>query len=368
MDRRHFVASAAALPFALRAFALDRKEGPAKHVFLGTDKGAGIYRATWNADTGEMGAVELHVATDRPVYFARHPALPIVYVNNELSGGKAGLSAFGVGAETLTLLQHVACDDGPCYASCTSTQVYSANYAAGSLQVWPLAKGAIGTPPLSLRAPKFKHPGPVPDRQDNPHFHCAVLSPDGKQVVVCDLGSDRLLAVPVDDPLKFTVIPARVASGPRHVAFHPNGKWMYCIHELDCTIDRYDWKSDGKATLRDGSTVPLLTPGTALAGNTGCELLLSPDGRFAYACIRGVDQIVTYAIDASTGALTELQRLSSGGKIPRIITFDPSRKWLVACNQGEPGTVAVFAHDASTARLTPVHVYDAPTPMCVLWV
>lgn len=366
MTRRDFLHTAAALPLATRALAFEPQRA-ATWLFFGTDKGAGIYRAPWNAATGEIGSIELHVPADRPVYFAHHPTLPIVYVNNELSDGKAGLSAFAAADGKLTQSQRVGCDDGPCYVSCTATHVYSANYAAGSFEAWPLEKdGAIHEPPYALRAPKFKQPGPVPDRQDNPHFHCAVISPNKRHVVVCDLGADRILSVPVDQPGEPKVISARQGTGPRHVAFHPNGKWMYCIHELDCSIDLYDWH-DGTATYHSDWFLRLLKPGTPREGNTGCELLISPDGRFAYACTRGVDEIVTFSIDAKTGRLTELQRLSSGGKIPRIITFDPTGRWLIACNQGAPGKVAVFAHDPATAKLTPSHSYDAPTPMCVMW-
>ena len=105
-----------------------------------------------------------------------------------------------------------------------------------------------------------------------------------------------------------------------------------------------------------------------MAGNTGCEVLVSEDGQFIYTCTRGEDTISVYHVDATTGLLTEQQRFSCGGKIPRIIAFDPSRRWLVSCNQGS-GNVTVFAHEAKTGHLneTP-QTFGVDNPMFAQWV
>jgi 6-phosphogluconolactonase len=99
--------------------------------------------------------------------------------------------------------------------------------------------------------------------------------------------------------------------------------------------------------------------------------VISDDGRFLYSCTRGVDTIEVWRIDEN-GYLTEVQRLSAGGKVPRYIAFDPSRRWLVCCNQGangNQGNVTVFSHDAATGRLgVKPKTFAAPTPMFALWV
>ena len=106
-----------------------------------------------------------------------------------------------------------------------------------------------------------------------------------------------------------------------------------------------------------------------MAGNTGCEVLVSDDGRFIYTCTRGEDTISVYRVDATTGLLTEQQRFSCGGKIPRIIAFDPSHKWLVSCNQGGDGSVTVFAHEPKTGHLSETpKTFAAPNPMFAQWV
>jgi 6-phosphogluconolactonase len=108
-----------------------------------------------------------------------------------------------------------------------------------------------------------------------------------------------------------------------------------------------------------------------MAGNTACEMVVSEDGRFLYSCTRGEDSITVWRIDEN-GYLTEMQRLSCGGKVPRYIALDPSRRWLVCCNQGAPGNagnVTVFSHDAATGRLgVRPRVFQANTPMFALWV
>jgi 6-phosphogluconolactonase len=126
--------------------------------------------------------------------------------------------------------------------------------------------------------------------------------------------------------------------------------------------------------LREGSVMPTLTAGTPLTGNTACEIFVSDYGRFVYTCTRGVDEIVVFSVDHATGLLTEQQRVSSGGKIPRYITLDPTRKWLVCCNQGvtgpnQAGNVTLFAHDAVTGKLSEKpKVFAAETPMFLSFV
>jgi len=381
--RRQFVAASAALPFALRSFA----ETPAapRWVFLGTDKGAGIYRATWNATTGELGKVELAVAAERPDYFAMHPKLPVMYTVNSSSGAHAGISAYRVDAATagLTLMNTVSAQgDGPCYVSVdrTGKSAFAANYPGGTVGAFGLAEDGTlhdGVDALDCRKnPVCGELGPITDRQEAPHMHCTTISPNNDFVLVCNLGEDAIEVFPITPSRTSSEImgtpmrvPARAGSGPRHVAFHPNGKWVYCVHELDCTIDLYDWSAHNhKATmtLRAGSTISTLMMGSGLTGNSGCEVLVSEDGRFVYTCTRGENSISVYRVNAKTGLLTEQQRLKCGGLIPRYIAFDPTRRWLVCCNQGGAGNVTVFAHDPATGRIAEQpKTFEANTAMFV---
>lgn len=371
----------------MRAFAL-RPEP--RWVLLGTDTGDAIFRAPWNAATGEIGKQEVAIATARPDFFAMHPTLPVLYSVNSVGDGekpnparKPAVSSFRVKAATaeLSLLNTVSSHgDGPCYIAVhpTGKALYVANYSAGSFAAYSLAKdGSLVDEPATLlnchTEPVCGRVGPVSDRQDASHLHCTTLSPDGQYVVVCDLGTDSLLVFPLAPHTALPQVsgmhrtPARPGSGPRHVAFHPNGHWLYCVHELDGTIDLYDW-NHGQPTLRTGSAMSTFAKGATRRGASGCELLISPDGRFAYTCNRGVDDVVVYRIEAKSGALQEQQRFPCGGKVPRIFAFDPSRRWLAVCNQSAPGTVAVFAHDPETGHVQPKpKIFAANTPMFLQW-
>jgi 6-phosphogluconolactonase len=372
------------VPFALRAMAEPAAVAP-KWVLLGTDTGKGIYRARWDAATGGLGEIELATETDRPDFLAMHPKLPVVYAVNSVGEGNGGVSSFRVDAPTggLTLLNRVSSHgDGPCAVSVDATgrAAFVANYPGGSFAAYTVGprgemayaggldcKGNAACGTL----------GPVKARQDAAHLHCVTVSPKNDFVLVCDLGDDAIEVIPIApsaDPMlgKPVRVAARAGSGPRHLAFHPNGKWLYCIHELDCTIDLYDW-SAGKLTLRAGSVISTLAKDVPLGVNTACEVVVSDDGRFVYACTRFVDKITVYRVDAVTGLLTEQQRLSCGGKVPRYFAFDPSRRWLVCTNQGtgvaNSGSVTVFAHDAATGKLSDTpKSFAADTPMFVLWV
>jgi 6-phosphogluconolactonase len=378
---------AAALPFALRG--LVQAQGPAsgsRWVLLGTDTGKGVYRAGWNAGTGSLGRVELAAETARPSYLAKHPTLPVVYAVNAASGEGAAVSSFTVaGGPTplsLTPLNKVGSQgDGPCFVSVdqTGSMAFVANYTGGSFAAFRVTNvGGLAQAIGVFKYTQATH-GPVADRQDAAHIHSATIAPGNKYVLACDLGDDVILVFPVGpgngDYVRVPVrVGARAGSGPRHVAFHPNGNFVYCVHELDCTIDFYDWRlQQGQPVmkLRENSVVSTLAKGTSLKGNTGCEIVISDDGKFLYSCTRGVDTIEVWRIDEN-GYLTELQRVSSGGKVPRYIALDPSRRWLVCCNQGAPGNqgnVTVFSRDAVTGRLgLRPKVFQAPTPMFALWV
>jgi 6-phosphogluconolactonase len=332
-----------------------------------------------------MGAPELIAKTDRPDFFAMNPVWPILYTVNSMSGELAGFTSYRVDASrgTLTQLHRVASHgDGPCAVSVDTTgrAAFVANYPGGSFAAYYLGPNGEMSDAGDLQCKgnaACGTLGPMKTRQDTPHLHCVTVAPGNGFVLVCDLGDDAIEVIPIAPGAKPMLgapvrVAARTGSGPRHVAFHPNGKWLYCIHELDCTIDLYDWRA-GTLTLRAGSVISTLAKGVPLGVNTACEIVVSDDGRFVYACTRFVDEITVYRVDAATGLLTEQQRLSCGGKIPRYFAFDPSRRWLVCTNQGTgvagSGSVTVFAHDAASGKLSETQkTFAADTPMFVLWV
>jgi 6-phosphogluconolactonase len=308
----------------------------------------------------------------------------VLYSTNAVAGDRASISAYRVDAQTASLMpiSKMGSDgDGPCYVSVDQTgqMAFAANYTGGSFTAYRLGpKGELEKVVGELHCKDNTacgKVGPVTDRQDMAHLHCATISPHNDFVLVCNLGEDAIEVIPIHPESQTLGTPvyvqARVGSGPRHVAFHPNGRWLYCIHELDATIDLYDWKVRGgkpEMTLRPNSTLSTLKPGTSLTGNTGCEAVMGDSGKFLYTCSRGVDEIVVYRIHPGTGLLEEHQRLSADGKVPRILNFDPSRKWLLCSNQAS-SNISLFAHDAAKGTLTPTgKSFSADTPMFVQFI
>ena len=353
-------------------------------VLLGTQTGAGIYRARWDSATGQMGLPELATATPKPTFMALHPTLPVVYAGNEGDGPAAAVSGFSFerGRATLKPLgTQQTHGNSPCYISVdrTGQLLFAANYGGGSLAAFALDANGAPSPAASTFSCKESglcgSSGPVHDRQDGPHLHCVVLSPDNRFVLACDLGDDAILAFPIrpgsTPPLGPPQrLPARLGSGPRHLAFHPNGRWLYCIHELDCTVDLYTWSSkDGAANaqLVPQSVVHLANPAaTGQTPNTAAEIAITRNGQFLYTCTRGVDQLTSFRIDASTGALTPLQQLSCGGDMPRFFALDRTEHWLLCTNQNS-NTITVFTCDPTTGMLTPHGSQSMPSPMCAVW-
>ncbi|HZQ44973.1 MAG TPA: beta-propeller fold lactonase family protein, partial [Acidobacteriaceae bacterium] len=257
-NRRQFVGRAMALPLALRGMAwgqatgwrLEAGRGRPMWILLGTDKGKGIYRATWDFTTGTMGPVELAVEAARPSYLARHPKLAeVVYAVNGVDGEGAAVSSFQIDTMNggLTLLNKVGAQaDEPCYVSvdATGSMAFVADYDGGAFAAFRVTNtGALAQAIGVFKYTQATH-GPVAGRQDAAHIHCATIAPGNRYVLACDLGDDVILVFPIGpgagDYVRVPIrVKARAGSGPRHVAFHPNGNFVYCIHELDCTIDLY---------------------------------------------------------------------------------------------------------------------------------
>ena len=368
--------------YGTKAFSQQSSRSSGDWLLVGTGHGEGIYRARWTAQSGEIGAPELALPTPQPSFLARHPHLPVVYACNESDTPVGGVTACTLTASTASLHElrtQPSQGQAPCFVSVdrTGKLLFAANYSSGSLAAFPLDSQGKPGPASGVFACAGNSfcgaGGPVKDRQAGPHLHCAVLSPDNRFVLACDLGDDALLVFPIHpgaaSPLGGPVrVPTQPGAGPRHLAFHPNGRWLYCINELDCIVVAYTWeRAAGRAVPFPDSTRTIRSA-SAPAGHpsTGAEIAITHDGRFAYTSTRFVDVLTVFAVDPATGALTQRQQLPCGGKTPRFFALDPTERWLLCANQ-DSDTVSVFARDAGSGQLTPKAAFPAPNPQCLLW-
>jgi 6-phosphogluconolactonase len=297
------------------------------------------------------------------------------YAVNEITGdhGSHGtVSAFAIepGTGNLTFLNKQSTHGlAPCYVSVDGTgrHVLVANYETGSLCVLPVQDdGRLGE---ATDVVELHGSGPNPQRQEGPHAHMILPGPGGRTLFAVDLGTDRIMLYRLDRG-RGKLIPAdppstqlAAGTGPRHLAFHPNGQVAYVIGELQSTVTvlHYD---EGRSRLQHVQSVSTL-PDDFEGQNLGAEMAVAPSGRFVYASNRGHDSIVIYEVDQATGKLSLVGHEPSQGAGPRFFTIDPTGTLLLVANQ-DSDTVVTFRIDQDTGELAATgRVTDVPTPVCL---
>lgn len=344
-------------------------------VYFGTDtaKGVsrGIYRAKFDSTNGRLSEPVLAAETLRPSYLAI--SAPTgghrrVYAVNAVANDSATVTSYLMDQATGSLreLNRVSsAGAGPCYVSLDATGVaaFVANFVGSSITTYHVhPDGRLSEPVerLDYKEPKFGKRGPVTARQDVPHPHSVHLSPDNRFLLVNDLGSDAISVFAVDPATARLGEPAlfnngREGCGPRHIAFHPNGRWVYSINEIDSTIDQFLWTTTSSRTdpkgllINTGRFVKTIAPGFPAAKNTAAEVAISSDGNYLYASNRGEDTLVVFSID-DEGELKFVERIPCGGRTPRHFTLDPTEKWLL-CGNEDSATVTVFRRDGGTGKI-----------------
>ena len=403
LTRRKFIFSLPALAAAAHAQKLPFHKKPPPpppplFVYFGTDtaKGVskGIYRSQFNPATGQLTKPVLAAITPRPSYLALAPLLHegkrMIYAVNATNDAAAAVTSFAQDPTTGTLEQInqvSSAGAGPCYIAVDSTgkSAYVANYFGGSLASYRIeSDGKLSQPVDRIDfhdAQKFGQHGPNTARQDGPHIHSATLSPDNRFLLACDLGSDDIAVfnihpetahLKMGNPYLFRN--ERPGSGPRHVAFHPNGRWVYGICELDSTIDHYLFSTTHSTDTPLGMLVntnfhiSTLAENFPAGKNTAAEVVVSADGNFVYASNRGEDTLVVFAVRPRNGGLTLVQRIPCGGKTPRHFVIDATGRWLLCGNQ-DSANVAVFRRDPTTGKLGgPVQAVNIDSTMFSLFV
>jgi 6-phosphogluconolactonase len=363
--------------------AASASSGGSVSVYIGTyttgAKSQGICLAHLDSATGRLGAPELAAKTTNPSFLAAHPNRRFLYAVGETGnfrGKPVGMvSAFGIAADTgkLTLLNEQSSGGaGPCHLAVdrTGKWLLVANYGSGSIAVLPIQEdGALGEPGAIVQ----HHGSSVnPQRQEGPHAHFITPGAGNRFVLTCDLGLDKVLVYRLD-PATGTLVPndppgasLRPGAGPRHLAFHPNGRLLFVISEMGSSLTAFSWDSR-RGALKELETVSTLPAG--FTGNSTCaEVQVHPSGKFLYGSNRGHDSIAVFAVDSGTGKLSLLEHQSTHGKTPRHFAIDPTGRWLLAENQ-DSDNVVEFGIDAQTGRLTPEgQEIKVGSPVCVEFV
>jgi 6-phosphogluconolactonase len=345
-------------------------------TYTNTGVSRGIYVSRFDATTGRLSQPELAVATEDPSFLALHPNGRWLLAVNELQmldGRPTGaVSSFSIdpGTGALTFLNRQYSEGAsPCHLLITRDGRHAlvANYHGGSIAVLPIARDGTVWPATCVV--RHEGRGPHPDRQEGPHAHSIHLDPAERFALAVDLGLDKILVYRFDgaggtltphDPPHATLDPA---SGPRHLAFHPAGKWLYVDNELANTVTVFDYDREA-GRLAERQTVPTLPPDFKGA-NTTAEIRCTPDGRFLYVSNRGHDSLAVFAVDETTGALTPSGHVSTQGHTPRHFAIDATGRYLIAANQ-DTDDVVVFRIEPRTGALAPTGSrLNVPRPVCV---
>ncbi len=330
-----------------------------------TQKGSeGIYVYKFNQETGNLSKLYTVKNVVEPSYLTIEKGRKFLYAVNETEeyeGKKSGaVSAFAIDQKTgdLKFLNKVASLGGaPCFITVSENKkfVLVANYLGGNVAVFPINDdGSLGA---SIDLRQNVGTGPNKDRQEAAHAHSITLDEKSRFAVACDLGADKIFIYQFDEKNgKLKANPnqpfyqAKAGAGPRHFAFHKNGKLAFAINELDMTISALEY-DDKKGTLKEIQTVSTLPADASRKGATCADLHISPDGKFIYGSTRGHNSLTVFKIDEKNGKLEFVQNISTGGKTPRNFTIAPNGKFLLAANQSSD-SIIVFSIDEETGKLT----------------
>ncbi len=338
--------------------------------YVGTytkENSEGIYKFTLGTEANKISNVTLAAKLDNPTYVT-------INRNNEYlysvvkEGESGGVAAYSINSKTGELTEEnrqVVEGASPCHVSVDSGNhtVVTANYHKGTIESFEVNEDGTINPATSIMA--HEGSGPNKERQEKPHAHYAGYTPDGKYVVGVDLGIDKIITYEIKDSVLTEVnrLSVNPGSGPRHITFHPNGKYAYVMTELSSEVIVLTYNpAEGSFTeLQYISTIPKAFD----ENNQGSAIHISSDGRFVYAGNRGHNSIAVFSVDENSGKLTFVAHTSTEGNWPRDFVLDPTEKFLVATNEKSHNLV-LFSRNESTGELTLLQSDVAvPEPVCV---
>jgi 6-phosphogluconolactonase len=379
ITRRFVGLFALSTTLALLALSAAAPEPSATNRYLGfigtyTNKteSKGIYAFEFDPNSGKLKILGLAAQTPDPSWVAIHPTGKFAYAANE-AGKQSTITAFSIDAKSskLTQLNQIpALGEDPCHLSFDKTGKYLfvANYSSGNIAVFPiLPDGKLGE--HTALATNAGNLGPNKERQEAPHAHWVHVSPDNRFVFAADLGLDAILSYRFD-ATKGTLTPndpsfakLNPGAGPRHVAFSPNGKFVYVVSELNSTVTAFSY-DPAKGTLFEFQILTTLAQDFAGRNDTA-EITVHSNGKWLFASNRGRDTITVFSISPADGSLTSLGEFPTGGKEPRHFAIDPSGQFLLVENQNS-NSIIVFRINPATGALAHVAGADGiPSPVCL---
>jgi len=328
----------------------------------------GIYRYSIN-ENGKLSQSGLATISDNPSFLTKSTdgkfLIAVNETNNENNVG--GVESFAIEGDSLKLINRRSSGGAhPCFVTINEDgYVLTANYTGGNIGLLKLNDQGELSELLDIQ----QHSGMgITDRQESPHAHSTWFSPDGKDIISVDLGTNELWFSQLDTKTQKLIpsIPVKIAmapgAGPRHLTFHPNQRWIYVLNELNGTITLIEKVKEG--TYKQASSFSTLPEGYN-EPNKCADIHITKDGTFLYASNRGHNSIVIYKVN-DDGTLNMIAHESTRGEGPRNFSLSPDESFLLVANQHSQNIIS-FKRNKDTGTLEFVDEIKAPTPVCILF-
>ena len=328
----------------------------------------GIYVYRFNTKTGDVTPASIAKGNQNPGFLALSPDKRFLYsvaqgnlvraFSIDKTSGKLdslnSQSSQGVNAV------HLQVDK-------TGKWLIVGNYGSGSLCILPIR--ADGSLEKATQTFQMEGKSITPERQNAPHIHSINIAPNNKDVFVPDLGTDKIMAFTLNDqtgqlsPSNPPFVGTTAGAGPRHFAFHPNGKFAYVIQELNATITAFNYKN---GTLDSFQTIKTL-PDDYTGLKWAADIHISPDGKFLYGSNRAHESLAIFKINQRSGRLTLVGHQAINGKTPRNFAIDPTGNFILVANQ-DSDNITIFKRDKKTGKLTPTaKEISVSMPVCLVF-
>lgn len=337
----------------------------------------GIYAIRLDPSAGMLVKTGVTPFGENPSFLALHHGPGLLFSVQEIAGDRTGqVTLFELtrtpGGYDLTPADSAPSSGrGPCHLfyDHTRRRVVVANYTSGTVGVL-----AVDTEARRIEAiQRIVHTGKGtnPERQEGPHAHSVTPDPTGTRVVVCDLGLDEVIVYAWNrETLMLEETPVHRAGitpggGPRHFAFHPNGRFGFVAHEMGNRVTAFAYSSES------GELTEIETRETLPAGYTGenttADIHIDPDGHRLYVSNRGHDSIAVFTVDADSGAIAPIGHIPASGRTPRNFAITPDGRYLLAANQDSDSITAFDLAAAGFEELpdTPIASIEIPKPVCI---
>lgn len=337
-------------------------------------QGNGINVYEMDPATGAWSHIQLLDGIGNPSWLALGPDRNTLY---SVHGGDgfSEVSAYAIDRASgkLTALGAQSCGGpNPVAISISPLVPYAvvAVYNAGKVAALPVnPDGSLG--PMSDLITLEGTPGPHPTEQNVSHPHHIPIAPDGKFFIVPDKGYDRTYVFRVDangkiHPSAQASVVAAPGAAPRHLAFHPSAPYAYQCNEINSTVTTFGY--DAETGRLDELEVQTTLPAGFTERNSTAEIMVAASGRFVYVSNRGHNSIAIFAVDAQTGKLTPVGWEPTQGRQPRYFAFDPTGDFLYAANQATH-TIVTFRVDQEQGTLTPTgQIIELGSPVSIVFV